>query len=356
MRRIKLVISDFHLGTGARLEDGSQNPEEDFFEEGRLIEFLDYHSTGDFSDDEVELVINGDFFNMIQGRVDYIIPTEITEDIAIRQLSDILDGHPRLVAALNQFARRPLKSLTFIVGNHDFGLVFPGVQALLRERLNCPLKLVEDIYAFDEVHVEHGDRYEPVHAFDRRDNILERPGQPPILNLPWGTFFHIHYVQHIKRRRPYIDKVTPFRNYLIWAALNDFPFFLFAITKLIVFVFATAIYGAVGPRRFGVSSLFTLLRQNQTDHELRAARRMLLSQPIHTVIFGHTHHPLYRQFAPGKEYFNTGCWNPVTNMDIEGLGYQSIFTYAHLEWRDSRWRTRLLRFKGRPSIVESFWG
>lgn len=54
-KKIKLVISDFHLSRGRWLADGRRNPLEDFHQDGRFKEFLEYYSTG--------MIINGDFFD-----------------------------------------------------------------------------------------------------------------------------------------------------------------------------------------------------------------------------------------------------------------------------------------------------
>ena len=62
-RKLKLVVSDFHLGKGPYRDDGSVNVFEDFRQDGKFAQFLDYHSDGEWKDAEVELVVNGDFFN-----------------------------------------------------------------------------------------------------------------------------------------------------------------------------------------------------------------------------------------------------------------------------------------------------
>src|SRR4051794_15060514 len=61
--KIKLVISDFHLSRGKWLKNGRRNPLEDFHQDDRFQEFLDYYSTGIYAATEVELIVNGDFFD-----------------------------------------------------------------------------------------------------------------------------------------------------------------------------------------------------------------------------------------------------------------------------------------------------
>ena len=59
-----LVISDIHLGAGV-LVNGKRNYLEDFHFDKELVDFLDYYSTGEFQNKEVELIINGDLFDLL---------------------------------------------------------------------------------------------------------------------------------------------------------------------------------------------------------------------------------------------------------------------------------------------------
>ena len=356
MQRVKLVVSDFHIGTGRRNPDGSLNLMEDFVFDERFVEFVDYYSTGDFTNAEVELIINGDFFNMLQVEVDGEVPSNVSEAIAVRQLQRILDGHPKLFDAVQAFGELPNKSLTFTVGNHDAGLAWPAAKQLLRRRLGEKINITNRAYVFDGVHIEHGDRYEPVHAVNPKLPYLSKGLPEPILNLSWGSYFFIHFVRRRKRQRNYIDKVKPFRNYLTWGAIFDFGFFVPTMIKLVLFVFKTALFGRIGIRRFGLRSLLVLLRQIEAAPLQRAARRILRRGRVHTVIFSHTHNALYRQWMPGREYFNTGCWNGLTNLDIEGFGFQERLTYAYMEWEEKRWLTRLRMWKGSIRPYEEYWG
>lgn len=357
MRRVKLVVSDFHLGAGRRNPDGSLNILEDFVFDERFLEFLEYHSTGDFTNAEVELIINGDFFNMIQCAENGAIPSDVTEETACRQLTDIMKGHPRVMDALKNFAEHPNRILNFTVGNHDSGLIFPQAKQLLKDALGEKIGIIPRAYAFDGVHIEHGDKYEPVHAIDPKRPYLSKGLEKPLLNLPWATYFYIHFVYKLKNQRSYIDKVKPFRNYLTWAAIYDFRFFLTTMTRLVFFTIWSMLFGRIGKKRFGLRLALTLLSQIEGNPEMRAAKRILTHRRnIHTVIFGHTHHPAYRQWRPGKEYFNTGCWNQMTNLDIERLGYHERLTYAYLKWDGKRWLTRLKRWRGTIRQWDEFGG
>lgn len=357
MTPVKLVVSDFHLGTGLVGPDGSRNLMEDFVFDDRFVEFLDHYMQGKYAEREVELVVNGDFFNLLQVDYEGSVPSDVTEEIAVAQLADVLDGHPETCAALARFAEAPGHVLTFMVGNHDAGLIFPAAQALLKARVSEKIIIRGEPYLFDGVRIEHGDRHEPVHEID--EPFYTPSGGKTLLNLPWASYFFIHFVRPLKYRRAYIDKVKPFRTYLTWAALFDFRFFLSTVFRLVYFWIYSIGWGRIGSRRFGPTILPVFLRQIEGHNELRAARRLLFRErKLNTVILGHTHHALYRQFAPGREYFNTGCWNQVTDLDIEGYGWRVRLTYAFLEYseKERRWLTRLLVWNGQQHLHEPFWG
>jgi len=63
--KLKIVVSDFHLGAGP--PDSSQNPLEDFVADEAFARFLETLRTeSDRDHKEVELIINGDFFEFLQ--------------------------------------------------------------------------------------------------------------------------------------------------------------------------------------------------------------------------------------------------------------------------------------------------
>ena len=104
MRKLKLIASDFHIGRGRSLPDGSYNYLEDFRFDEKFIEFLDYHGAGEYAQSNVELICNGDFFNHLQ--VDLIDPAPdiIDERVAVERTQKILKGHPELFESMRRFA------------------------------------------------------------------------------------------------------------------------------------------------------------------------------------------------------------------------------------------------------------
>src|SRR5574338_1241636 len=151
--RLKLIVSDFHLGKGPYREDGSVNVLEDFRADAKFVQFLDYHCQGEWAGGEVELVANGDIFNLLSVDLDGRMHDRITERLSVEKTEAILCGHTALFDALARFAATPGRRVTFLMGNHDPGLLFPGVQAALSRRLGAAIRFPLDAYDFDGVHV-----------------------------------------------------------------------------------------------------------------------------------------------------------------------------------------------------------
>jgi len=107
LRKVKIVVSDFHLGKGKYLPDGTRNLLEDFTHDRQFIDFLQYHLEGPFKRCEMELVINGDFFNLLQVEYGDQFTDFITEGDSLHKLMKILEGHAQLFKKLAQFCQAP---------------------------------------------------------------------------------------------------------------------------------------------------------------------------------------------------------------------------------------------------------
>ena len=118
-----ICVSDFHLGYGKFLSNGKLNTLEDFDEDERFAEFLDHYSSGNNYFSEVKLVLNGDILNMIQLDIDGIYTHLQREDDLVTMLEGIIKGHKLFFEALRKFLSRPQKSITYVIGNHDWGMV-----------------------------------------------------------------------------------------------------------------------------------------------------------------------------------------------------------------------------------------
>jgi len=344
--RLKLVVSDFHLGKGPYREDGSVNVFEDFRQDGKFAEFLAYHCRGEWEDGEVELVINGDFFNLLSVDLDGRLAEAITERVAVEKTEAIVRGHPQVFDALADFAGRPGRSVVITMGNHDPGLLFGGVRESVARRIGGSHRFLLDAYDFDGVHVEHGMQREPMNAFNPQRYFRERGGEQ-FLNLPLGSRYILHVLNEEKAQRPYIDKVAPFRRYYQWAIFNDPEAVLRISVRSAAFAFAAALQRIPHLDPMPLADLARrILRYTAYPSLEHEARHLLARKGYHTVIMGHTHVPVYREYGRDKVYINTGTWNPMTSLDMGNLGRTEQLTYAHVEWRDGRPRARLREWKG----------
>ncbi len=341
MKKIKLIISDLHLSAGPRAADGSRNLLEDFFCDDYLVEFIEHYGGRSFADHHVELIANGDFFDMLQVRIDGKDPPEIiTEQVAVEQMRRIIAGHPAVMDALWTFSMRPDNQLVFVVGNHDAGLLFPAVQALLRRRLGPATQFVLD-YAFDDVFLAHGHQYEFIHNFDMRNFTRLGPDGEPRLVMTWGALFIMKFLNRMKIHRDYIDKVKPFARYLRWAFWNDHRFFWRLLVGIVHF-WGTNRFSRDPFRRREFRLSPSRLAAAMTHKPLaETAEDILRHTRYRLVVFGHSHKLDYRNFEPNGEYINTGSWMKHISLDMDSLGVSQLRPYVLIEYIDGRPRATL---------------
>ena len=352
-RKLKLVISDLHLGKGRHLKSGT-NPLEEFYYGDKLVEFIHYYSSGAFRDHDVELIINGDFLNFLQ--VDYHghFLTVLTESVCVEVLDSIIKGHPRVFDALADFAAKPGNVITYVVGNHDQAMLWPACRDYLNTVVKSTIRYKNIVYFFDGVHVEHGHMHEAANRFDPRRFFLKKDLPEPILNLPFGSHFFVDFVLKIKHRYPFVDKIRPFSGMIRWAIFNETRMSLVGFVQLMIY-FAKSIFANDPRRQVGFKKLAKIVLESAIFPDLgEAAHRVLNDDRVHIVIFGHSHVYQYRQWAENKEYFNTGTWTEITSLDIVSLGKITKLTYVLIEYPEdgSKPRGRLKEWKGFHRIEE----
>lgn len=353
-KKIKLVVSDMHLGKGRILEHGGINSLEEFYYGEKFVEFINYYSSGPFKDYDIELIINGDFLNFLQ--VDYRghFLTVITESIATEILQSIVKGHANVFKALRDFAGMPNRHITYVVGNHDQAMLFPEARAYLNQVLQTQIKFKNIVYYFDGVHIEHGHMHESANRLEPKKFFLKKDLPEPILNLPFGSHFFVELVLQIKNRYPFIDKIRPFSKMLRWAFINETSMMLKSFFQLMGYMLKSMF--VKNPRRnYNMKTILKIILESAIFPDLGgAAKKILNDDRVHTVIFGHSHVYQYRQWSSEKEYFNTGTWTEITSLDITSLGKITKLTYVLLEYPDSsdRPRGRLKEWKGYHRIEE----
>ena len=350
MSKFTVVISDCHLSAG-RFFEGRLNAHEDFKFDDEMCEFLEYFSSGEFGVDiqtnlpvEVELFINGDYLDFLNVPFQGEFEDCITEEFALYKLECITAGHPRVMAALKEFAGRPGKRITYLIGNHDAELLFPRIREQITRLWDpqgqFPSTRVEVIGERDRVRlpggveIHHGNQFEAVHVLNFNKPILKGSLEKPILNLPWGSLYVLKIINRFKEEREFIDKVRPLKVFVIFGLMFDFRFTIrFVFWSIFYFVKTRFIYSPKR-RRAALANTAEILVQ-ETDFLLdleRPARRLLDQDPeLKTIIFGHTHKPMNKIYADGKQYINTGTWTKMINMDWRSIGQQFCLTFAFIQ-------------------------
>ncbi len=325
-----IVVSDFHLGSGLFDKEGKLNYLEDFEEDRRFIEFIEYHSSNKNYFSEINLVLNGDILNLVQMDYEGVFTHNITEEITINFLEKIHEGHKEVFLALKKFLSRPNKKITYIIGNHDFPLVFDGAQEKLKEMIGQEIEIVR-YYHENSVWIEHGHRFEPVNTVPKIHEFIEGPDGKRIVNLPWGSLFCIYLMPMFKEHRPHLDKIRPLGGYVQWAFWNDFSWFWFMFWHVIKYIVKTRFPPWSKYNKNFITSLKILKTISSHPKYDKNARKILSSRSdIDVVVMGHTHIAEWRRFSDGKLYFNTGTWNIVPSIDrakhhnIDRLTYVKI--------------------------------
>lgn len=353
-KKIKLIVSDLHLGAGRVLPDGSLNLLEEFYFDEKFSEFLDYYTTGMWVDYQVELILNGDIFNFLQTDYSGHFLTAITESITLDQIRRIVAGHSQFFVALKKFAAAG-HEVTFVVGNHDQGMLWPAVRNYLNEVIGVNVRYKNIVYFFDGVHIEHGNMHEAANRTDPRKFFLKKDLPEPILNLPFGSYFFVEFVLKMKLKEPHVDKVRPFRSMVRWGILFQTMFTLRSGFGLILY-FLRNVLIPDSRRGWPFKRLLKIFLESAIFPDLSdSARRILKDERIHTVVFGHTHVYQYRQFSNNKEYFNTGTWTEVTSLDMASLGRITKLTYVLIEYPhddQGRPRARLKEWRGYHRIED----
>jgi UDP-2,3-diacylglucosamine pyrophosphatase LpxH len=325
--------------------ESARNPHEEFYFDNEIAEFFEYFSTGKYGDDcEVELIINGDFFDFLNVPYRGEFEDAITEQFALYKLECIMAGHKKVIQALKKFASLPGKNIIYNLGNHDADLFFPKVREQLVRAISpngeFPSPKVQVNFETPVINlsggvlIHHGNQFEAMHVFNYEKPLLTGLKEP-VLNIPWGSFYVLKIVNRFKRERGYIGKVRPVKAMFLWGLLFDTSFTLkFLFLSLFYFLKTRFIYNPKRKSRLGVT--FKILKQESTPflQNLELEARQLLDEQsyVHTVIMGHTHLPMFKSYSDGKTYINTGTWTKMVNLDLQGLGSGYNLTFALVKY------------------------
>lgn len=362
-KKYKIIISDCHLSAG-RFFEGRANPHEDFLHDDDMVCFFDHFSTGpygthaDGSSVEVELILNGDYFDYLNVPIHGEFEESVTETMALVKTEAVLKGHPKVMESLRRFASRPGKKVTYLVGNHDAELFFPKVRERITREWDpegkFPSEKVEVVADRDRltyeggVEVRHGNQFEAGNAMDFEEPLLTEYVDEPILKMPWGSIYVLKIINRMKWERSYVDKVRPVKVFALFGLILD-PWFTLRFLALSGYYFVKTRIAAIMQGRSKWGATLDILRQEtKLFRDLEHEARDLLDarSDLRTVIFGHTHRPMDKVWPDGKQYINTGTWTRMINLDWSGLGQHLRRTFAFVEIEGLRSRSELREWVG----------
>lgn len=249
-RRSLFVISDTHIGAGGRAEG---NKLEDFISDAEFGAWLAALAVESERDGvEMELVINGDWIEFLQipavARFEPDQPYPPTayanagEAAALQRLEIVFEWHPRVFFSLRDFLNRgvPQRSLTILFGNHDPELIYPSVQARLREMLGLTADTADLVaiggrsYLKNGVYIEHGNAYtEAVNRFTNPDLPWD-PDDPTQIERPVGSKFVTHFFNDLEWERPWVDGVFPISTLIFFAIAYEPAYAVRVLQALLV--------------------------------------------------------------------------------------------------------------------------
>lgn len=346
-----LVVSDLHLGKGKFLKNGQLNILEDFFEDERFVEFLEFYSSGMHYLADVHLVLNGDILNLIQIDVDGIFTHIVDDELTLKGLKSIVTGHSAFIEGLKAFLSTPNKKITYTIGNHDAALAFEKAQDYLKSVVGEELEFAFDV-DIHGVHIEHGHRFEMINTVPKDKYFVKGPNGKKILNLPWGSLFCVSVLPQLKKERPLIDRVRPITAYIKWCLFHDISFFIKMAVKVIRYVIESNFDDYTKQNRNFKTTLKILKQITIYPRYEKMARSILKkNKDIHTVVMGHTHLQEWRKFPEGKYYFNTGTWNAIPSIDAGLHENVTHLTYCLL---DVHPKARVLR-NGSLNLWKGKW-
>lgn len=360
-RTVKVVVSDIHMGTGAR--PGLANPYEDFHHDDRLAELMRHYAGGEFADADVEMVIAGDFLDLLKVPYRGRFETEVTEEIALDKVRRCVIGHPEVFDALAAFAAAPGHRVTYITGNHDLEVAFPRVQDLLRARLGLAADSgaiqflpAQEFYRLPGgVVVTHGHMFEAVNRTDAIGALTTTGDGRTIVKLPFGSQFFVRVLAPVKAEQPLIDLVHPLSSFILWGLLFDLRFTLRVLWRMAEFILTTHVRREHIRAAGFLGTVQMLFEEVALSGRLerRALRLLRSSADVGTLIVGHSHGAKVRRFPRGKVYVNTGTWVRLVSLDLHDLGTRNYLTYALVEYRETGAPSvRLMRWRGVPRSLE----
>ena len=344
IKKTIVVISDLHLGAGLRVNN-RRNFLEDFYYDKELIEFIDYHSSGHYLDREVELIINGDLFDLLAVPfVRYFDDEFWSEKAALDKLKMIINAHMGVIEALKDFLSYPKNTIVYIIGNHDAELVFESLRAYIialfpaEDRYKFRILLNDDtVYIPEEgIVLKHGHEYELAHQFSIKTCIATDINHNKYFIPPWGSYYVTRVINKFKEGRDYINAVRPVNKFVINGIIYD-TLYTFRFIFANIYYFMMVRFVMIFKQNKKMSEVFNHVKndiQLFKNYEALTEEYVTSNENIKALIVGHTHDPIFHEYDDGSIFINTGTWTKMYNLDFGKNFYGARLTFARIDVKE----------------------
>jgi UDP-2,3-diacylglucosamine pyrophosphatase LpxH len=181
--RLVVVFSDIEMGAGGPYDDF---PRSDF-----LADVIRGYGRDPYRWLGVDLVFNGDTFDLLKTSSRGGWPTYVTRDIAIDKMERVAAAHPAFFEAVRDHLKGDpgRRRAFFVVGNHDMELLFPEVQAVIRERLGNSQSVFFPGFDLNlgRLHIEHGNQLDPLFRIETERPFVTTKSGETVLALSWAS-------------------------------------------------------------------------------------------------------------------------------------------------------------------------
>lgn len=339
-KKIILVISDLHLAAGAEIE-GRRNPLEDFLSDKELVDFFNYYSSSEYQNKEIELIINGDFFDFLNVPYVKFFDDEFwSEKAALEKMDIIFKAHPEVMESLAAFLKTKNKTLVYIIGNHDAELLFQSMKDKFinhfPEEVRSLITISNELTLYEPtkgVFLQHGHEYESLHYFDENSSIVESNTGDKYFIPPWGSYYVTQVINKYKLERHHVNGVRPIGTFIKHGLIFD-TFFMFRFLIANAYFYFMIRFMRYYRLKLGWKKIIEDVLNELTlfqDYESLTQGFFQKQEDSKVLIVGHTHEPIFREYSDGTKFINTGTWTRMVNLDLSADLNDSPLTYAKIQ-------------------------
>jgi UDP-2,3-diacylglucosamine pyrophosphatase LpxH len=208
--RTIVVIGDLHIGPG-RDAAGNWHPYEDFRWRDEFIAFL---GAVNAQRGDVDLVINGDLFELLQSTAVECDPAGCTPAEALQRLEIVIKAHGDELAAIGTFAAAKSNRVHIVPGDHDAALLLPELWRRAATAIGAPDRVTLAttgtwLSADGRVHIEHGHQLPNSAArFSNWPSLLTDIDGRTRIEQPWGERAVVGFYNRTEVKFPIVDNVA----------------------------------------------------------------------------------------------------------------------------------------------------